>query len=219
MFVRAALSLYSLPVRLLLLNSRRLLDRTIHWSATTSSIMSHRSFCHRFQSLVMWMKQNEQPRGFWLFAPRCLLVTAGCSLLLGLAACGPAASDNAPNPGPRASVGGPAARVMGQGQKTVISPVASDNRTGSASTTETVPEGETVESNGREKLPDPIAKDLASPEVHVRLKALDRVAKQGTITSLDPLIASLEDENEDVRLRATAILERYWAAEKAQGRD
>jgi HEAT repeat protein len=45
------------------------------------------------------------------------------------------------------------------------------------------------------------------------------VAKQGTITSLDPLIAALEDENEDVRTRATAILERYWAAEKAQGRD
>jgi HEAT repeat protein len=76
-----------------------------------------------------------------------------------------------------------------------------------------------VETNGREKLPDPIAKDLASPDVHVRLKALDRVAKQGTITSLDPLIAALEDENEDVRTRASAILERYWAAEKAQGRD
>jgi HEAT repeat protein len=140
-------------------------------------------------------------------------------LFAGLAGCGPTSSDNAPGLESRASVGGPVARVTGQGEKTFIPPVASDNRTDSESTTGAVPGANTVETNGREKLPDPIAKDLASLDAHVRLKALDRVAKQGTITSLDTLIAALEDENEDVRLRATAILERYWAAEKAQGRD
>jgi HEAT repeat protein len=64
-----------------------------------------------------------------------------------------------------------------------------------------------------------MVKGLESPDVHVRLQTLDRVAKQRTIASLDPLIAALEDENEDVRTRATAILERYWETEKAQGRD
>lgn len=148
-----------------------------------------------------------------------LLLSLSLMLLAGLAGCGPASSDNASNLGSPESVGGPVARVTGQGEKTFIPPVASDNRTDSASTIGTVPGADTVETNGRETLPDPIAKDLASPDVHVRLKALDRVAKQGTITSLDPLIAVLEDESEDVRTRATAILERYWAAEKAQGRD
>ena len=153
-----------------------------------------------------------------LLSPHLVLLLS-LMLLAGLAGCGPASSDNAPSLESRASVGGPVARVTGQGEKTFIPPVTSDNRAGSASTTGTVPGGDTVETNGREKLPDPIAKDLASPDVHVRLKALDRVAKQGTITSLDPLIAALEDESEDVRTMATAILERYWAVEKAQGRD
>ena len=140
-------------------------------------------------------------------------------LLTGLAGCGQTSSDNAPSLGPNESVGGPASRGTGQEGKTVITPISSENVTGAAPGKGTVPGEDKVETEGRGWLGDPLAKELTSPDVHVRLKALDRVAKQGTITSLDPLIAALEDESEDVQTRATAILERYWAAEKAQGRD
>lgn len=140
-------------------------------------------------------------------------------LLAGLTGCGPASSDNAPSLESRASVSQLATRATGQEGKTVITPISSGNVTDATPGKGTVPGGDKVETDGRGWLGDPLAKELTSPDVHVRLKALDRVAKQGTITSLDPLIAALEDENEDVRTRATAILERYWAVEKAQGRD
>ena len=49
---------------------------------------------------------NEQLRDWhsWLSAPCCFLVTAGCSLLIGLSGCGPATTDNAPNYGPGTNV-------------------------------------------------------------------------------------------------------------------
>lgn len=158
-------------------------------------------------------------------------------LLVGLTSCGPASSDNAPTQESRANVTVPAARDVGQGGKPSG---ALGNGTGSLSRTQALQEGNnvrqgdslpsrsddtpTVDANGREKFPaavlsDPIVKGLESPDAYVRLQTLDRVAKQRTIASLDPLIAALEDENEDVRTRATAILERYWENEKAQGRD
>lgn len=143
-------------------------------------------------------------------------------LLAGLSGCGSASSDNAQNSGPRASVSGPAARGSSASQNGIV---PSRDNTGQAdklpSKSDGTPE---VDSNGREKLPasviaDPIVKDLDSPDVHVRLRALDRLEKQGVAGRLDPLIVALEDDDEDVRARATAIIERYWKAEQAQGRD
>ena len=166
-----------------------------------------------------------------LLCPR-LAVLLSLMLLGGLAGCGPASSDNAPNLGPRASVDRP--------PQAGPVPLASENGAASASGRGIVSRGDNAgqgdrlpfkpastpngKTDGRDLspvpvIPDQITKDLDSPDVHVRLRALNRLAKQGTITSLDPLIAALEDENEDVRTRATAILERYWAAEQAQGRD
>ena len=134
-------------------------------------------------------------------------------LFAGLSACGPASSDNAPNLGPRASIAGPPPASPAQGDSQLSKPAG----TLLAAT----PNSKT---DGRDPSPipvisDPLAKELDSPDVHVRLRALDRAAKQGTITSLDSLIKALEDENEDVRTRATAILEQHWATEQAQGRD
>lgn len=149
--------------------------------------------------------------------------------LAGLIGCGPAASDNAPSLESRASVGGPppASPV----------PLASLNGTGSTSGRGTAPGGDNTDqgvsllfkpagtpndkTDGREKLPvsvmpDPIAKDLDSPDVQMRLQALDRLAKQGITVPLDPLFAALEDENEDVRTRATEIIEWHWTAEQEQ---
>lgn len=151
----------------------------------------------------------------------CHALLLGLTFFAGLLGCGPASSDNTPNLGPRASMGEPAARdgsTSGNG-------IAPRNNIGQADKLPSKPDSTPeVDSTGREKLPasvmaDPIVKDLDSQDVHVRLRALDRVEKQGIANRLEPLIAALEDEDEDVRTRATEIIERYWKIEQAQGRD
>jgi len=155
---------------------------------------------------------------------------------LGLAACGPASSDSTPNVGPRAS--GSATRGTGQGEKTQSSPTSLGNETGVASGKGTAPGGDTarqgdklplksdnpsdVEADGREKLPDlgipnAIAKGLDSPNVLDRLQALDHWEKKGSKAPLDPVFEALEDENEAVRAKATAIIEQQWASERERG--
>jgi len=62
-------------------------------------------------------------------------------------------------------------------------------------------------------LPDSIAKELDSPDVSVRLRALDRWAQQGPKASLDPLVVALDDEDEAVRAKAMAIIEQQLAIE------
>jgi HEAT repeat protein len=57
---------------------------------------------------------------------------------------------------------------------------------------------------------------LASPDVRVRLWALDHWEQHAPRGSVDPLIAALDDEDEDVQARASEILERYWAVEQEQ---
>jgi HEAT repeat protein len=59
-----------------------------------------------------------------------------------------------------------------------------------------------------------MAKELASPDVQVRLKALDRWAQQGSHAPLDPLVVALNDEDEQVRAKAMAIIEQQWAVEE-----
>ena len=60
-------------------------------------------------------------------------------------------------------------------------------------------------------LPQWIAQALASPEVLVRLRALDRWAQQGPEATLDPLIVALDGKDDDVRAKAMALIERQWA--------
>lgn len=60
-------------------------------------------------------------------------------------------------------------------------------------------------------LPQWIAQALSSPEVLVRLRALDRWAQQGPEATLDPLIVALDDKDDDVRAKAMALIERQWA--------
>lgn len=62
-------------------------------------------------------------------------------------------------------------------------------------------------------LPDSIAKELESPDVSVRLGALDRWAQQGPQASLEPLVVALDDEDEAVRAKAMAIIEQQAAIE------
>ena len=194
------------------------------------------SCCQGFLSFVMRIGSTKQQRGWnsWMFAPRCLLVIAGCSLLLGLAACGPSSSDNTPNVGPRAS--GSATRGTGQGEKPLSSATSLGNET--ASGKGTAPGGDIarqgdklplksdspsdVEADGRQKLPVPgipnaIAKGLDSPNAFDRLQALDHWEKKGSKAPLDPVFEALEDENEAVRAKATAIIEQQWVIERERG--
>lgn len=62
-------------------------------------------------------------------------------------------------------------------------------------------------------LSESIDKELNSPDVSVRLRALDRWAQQGSNASLDPLVVALDDENEAVRAKAMALIEHQVAIE------
>lgn len=59
-------------------------------------------------------------------------------------------------------------------------------------------------------MPDWMANDLASSDVHVKLQALDRWAQAAPVSSVDPLIQALEDEDDRVQDKALALLEEDW---------
>ena len=59
-----------------------------------------------------------------------------------------------------------------------------------------------------------IAQALDAPDASVRLQALDIWAQQGAQAPLDPLVVALDDEDDDVRTKAMAIIEQHWAIEQ-----
>ncbi|HSL05655.1 MAG TPA: hypothetical protein VK901_19195 [Nitrospiraceae bacterium] len=78
-----------------------------------------------------------------------------------------------------------------------------------------------VEADGTDTLPvpsipDSIAKDLGSPDARARYRALDHWETKGTQAPLDPVFEAMEDEDEAVRAKATAIIEQQWAIEHEQ---
>jgi hypothetical protein len=64
-------------------------------------------------------------------------------------------------------------------------------------------------------VPDWIATALKSPDVHVRLHALDRWVHQGRTGSVDPLMQALNDRDERVQARALALIEQDWVRAQA----
>jgi hypothetical protein len=136
--------------------------------------------------------------------------------LAGLSGCGSAVSDNASNSEPRASLSAPAkSRPVSQGTAVPLNgPFAlaaspsSNNVPASAAQEALAPMSEQL------VLPTWIAQDLDAPKVSVRLQALDMWARQGTQAPLDPLVVALDDEDDDVRAKAIAIIERNWAVEQ-----
>ena len=257
--VRAPLSLHSLTAQHLLLTSHRLVDQPaqgtqtgrsvancewtlpVHCSATSSFIVDHQSFRNRLRSLVKRIARSEQPRVpiSWLFALRCLLVTATCSLPFWLAGCGPASSDNALSPESRASVGRPSLSKQSPSpgnnssipatQASSPVPLAPRNETVAASEKETVPGGgspSAVSSPSTKPadtlaplvVPAWMAKELTSPDVGTRIRALETWAQSAPAGSIDPLILAYEDKDERVRARAMELIEQDWAraADSAQ---
>lgn len=123
-------------------------------------------------------------------------------LLVALSGCGPAPSDNATNLDSSASVAGGG-----------LTPFPAPREVSDPLGTGAVAGGKGDSSQDRLVVPDWMAKDLEHPDSAVRLRALDRWAQQGPTVPLDPLIVALDDEDEDVRAKAMAIIERHWAAE------
>jgi hypothetical protein len=63
-------------------------------------------------------------------------------------------------------------------------------------------------------IPQSVEKDLGSSDARVRYLALDYWEAKDSKAPLDPVFEAMEDEDEAVRAKATAIVEQYWAAEQ-----
>jgi hypothetical protein len=147
----------------------------------------------------------------------------------GLAGCGPASSDNAQSLESRASVGGPSVSKQSPSPRNdpftpAANPVslAWGNETGVASGKGTVPgwqgpQAVPVSSSKPADVLEPlvvpawIAKDLESPDVGTRLRALDTWVQSAPPEADDPLILALENKDERVRARAMELIEQSWA--------
>jgi hypothetical protein len=60
-------------------------------------------------------------------------------------------------------------------------------------------------------VPEWIAKDLESPDIGTRLRALDKWVQTAPSGADDPLILALENKDERVRARAMELIEQNWA--------
>jgi hypothetical protein len=127
----------------------------------------------------------------------------GLILLSGLSGCGPAQSDPEQNLASRASQVAPPE-----------SPVTSPRTPSSLSNQATMAPIE-APSPLPDKLLLPIwmAQALDAPDVSVRLRALDKWATLGADASLDPLVVALDDDNDEVRMKAMELIEQHWAIE------
>ena len=144
----------------------------------------------------------------------------GLLLLAGPSGCGPAASDQAAHVEPRAGLGGLSESPPVTPETTPV-PLASVNGTGAKPGMGTLPGRDSlqvvsapsphpVDSPDTLVVPAWMAKELDSPDVRVRLQALDRWGQQAPTGSVDPLILALEDKDERVQARALELIEQDW---------
>jgi hypothetical protein len=156
-----------------------------------------------------------------ILRPRMIAILLSISLA-GLSGCGPAAPDYSPSLESRASLG-----IPSKSQSVIQPPWApgKDLSTPAASPVASVPSNYTQATAQEEPAPMPehlslpiwIAQALDAPEASVRIQALDMWAQQGAQAPLDPLVVALDDENDDVRTKAMAIIEQHWAiSQKAE---
>ena len=143
----------------------------------------------------------------------------GLMFLAGPSGCGSASPGDPANGESHAAMAGPSpsARAPVSGNTTTI-PAASPFPLASG-----LAPASHGEARQAETLVDPawMAKELDSPDVRVRLRALDRWGQQAPTGSVDLLLLALEDEDERVQARALELIEqddqdwvRAQAAEK-----
>ncbi len=133
--------------------------------------------------------------------PGVVRLIAGC-LLVSLAACGAPVSEK--GPGPAASVSGGA--------------TTSQNARGVLSSGQ--PDADANERDNRSipGVPDRVVRDLGSVDPRDRYRALEHWNVKGGTAPLDPVFEALEDEDEAVRAKAEAIVEKRWAEEQQKER-
>jgi hypothetical protein len=157
------------------------------------------------------MKAEKREESGVLFSdPGIARLVTGC-LLLSLAACGAPVSEKAPGPVPSVSkgeaVGGAAAGGTAQrgSDQTDRKPVAAGQS-----------DSDTEERNNRSipGVPDLVVRDLRSADPRDRYRALEHWNVKGGSAPLDPVFEAMEDEDEEVREKATAIVERRWVEEQ-----
>lgn len=65
-------------------------------------------------------------------------------------------------------------------------------------------------------MPSWMARELAHPDVQVRLQALDTWVRQGRTGSVDPLMLALTDSDDRVRARALELIEEDWVVAQSK---
>jgi hypothetical protein len=153
-------------------------------------------------------------------------------LLMPLVGCGQASPDKAPSLESRASVGVPPPSKQGPSSGnnplTPVTPAANPVPLAPGNKIDIVPGNGTVPGGGSPNaapvpstksadsldalvVPAWIAKELDSPDVDTRLRALETWAQSAPPGAVDPLILAFEDKDERVRARAMELIEQDWA--------
>ena len=165
------------------------------------------------------------------------LVMAACVLGGVLTGCGSPASDPASGLDSRAATVTTAnvsatsraelgAQGSGQGSDTRVSERGdrsgpSDRASTSQPTTAEKSDETTEKRNAAMSpdIPEVIAKDLSSPDAHIRYRALDYWDTQRDQPPLTPVFEAMEDEDPAVRAKAATIVERHMDLETEQEGD
>lgn len=161
-----------------------------------------------------------------------LVLLLSLMLLAGLAGCGQASPDKAPSLESRASgsVPSPSNQGPSSGNNPLTPvtpamapvPLASAEKPSIPSEKETVlgedrslavpvPSSQQADSVNALVVPAWMAKELDSPDVGVRIRALETWAQSAPPGSIDPLILAYEDKDERVRARAMELIEKDLA--------
>lgn len=160
------------------------------------------------------MKRRMKHPCFCASEPRQTSAVATSVLLLVLAGCGSSGSDSTPGLESRKAAVGTA---LAGGQGAIL---AKGESAGGARSGQTASAGQTSERKAPPPppIPETVATDLSSPDARTRYHALDYWESKGTKAPVDPLFEALEDEDDRVRAKATAIVNKYWAEEQERER-
>lgn len=149
------------------------------------------------------------------------LLTAGCLSFMWTVGCGAPSSDKVPGQESRAAVAGlnqsaPSQNINQGTNRPGFLPDMSQLANTAGSNQQDRLAGKDKENDQPQSanLPETIVKDLASPDARARYRALNHWEEKGEAKApLDPVFEAMEDEDEAVRAKATAIVEQRWAAE------
>lgn len=147
--------------------------------------------------------EKQERRAELCVASGLAVLVAGC-LSLSLVACGAPVSENASSVGKGELTGGSVATEGVQ-----PGPDQNDRKAISSSQTGTNPDERDNRSNPG--VPDVVEKQLGSIDPRDRYRALEHWDVKGGNAPLEPVFEAMEDEDENVREKATAIAEQRWA--------